>query len=54
MCLSRISKVASYARNESRETAGERKMKEKATSMIEGGVRVFLPWEKRFVEREKR
>jgi len=47
--------VASYARNESRETAeGEREMKEKATSMIEGGARVFLPWEKRSVEREKR
>jgi len=29
-------------------------MKEKEISMIEGGARVFLPWEKSLVEREKR
>jgi len=33
-------------RNKSRERAEEeRKMKEKATSMIEREARVFLPWE---------
>ena len=42
-------------RNESKETVvGDKKMKEKATSMIEGGAMVFLLWEKRSVKREKR